>query len=277
MSVSLIIRDGDPHWWNSPDIWVVSGNDPNGSPGQPIAGESAFLWARCRNTGDQTASGARVDFYWSNPATGVLRSNSTLVGSAFVDLNPGETKEVLCVIPWIPVIVNDGHECVVAEVIHPSDPLPSPLPDEFDPPTYHQIAQKNLSVLAMKKSMMVMAIQIAAPIRKEKLLLVATEIGGTLDKQNLIQIGLENYRPAKSDSLRVGISLEPGCDEARKERLETEVKIPLKRGTAKAVYLKVWPQELEPRTYILLHAIARDEQKKAVGGITYVLIKAKEE
>jgi len=277
MSATLVIRDGDPHWWNSPDIWVVPGNDPNGPPGQPIAGESAFLWARVRNTGDQTASGARVNFYWSNPATGVLRSNSTLVGSAFVDLNPGETKEVLCVIPWIPVIVNDGHECVVAEVIHPSDPLPSPLPDEFDPPTHHQIAQKNLSVLAMKKSMMVMAIQIAAPVRKEKLLLVATEIGGTLDKQNLIQLGLENYRPAKIDSLSVAISLEPGCDEARKERLEKEVKIPLKRGTAKAVYLKVWPPELEPRTYVPLHVIARDEQKKVMGGITYILIKAKEE
>jgi hypothetical protein len=151
------------------------------------------------------------------------------------------------------------------------------LPDEFDPPAYHQIAQKNLSVLAMKKSMMIMAIQIAAPIRKEKLLLVATEIGGTLDKQNLVQLGLENYRPAKGDSLKVGLSLESGCDEARKERLDKEVKIPLKRGMAKAVYLKVWPPELEPRTYVLLHVIARDEQKRVVGGITYILIEAKEE
>lgn len=276
MSATLVIRDGDPHWWNSPDIWVVPGNDPNAPPGQPIAGEPAFLWARTRNTGDRTASGATVNFYWSNPATGVLRSNSTLVGSAFVDLNPGEIKEVLCVIPWIPVIVNDGHECVVAEVIHSGDPLPSPLPDEFDPPTYHHISQKNLSVLAMKKSMIVMAIQIAAPSRKEKLLLVATEIGGTLDKQNLIHLGLENYRPAMDDSLRVGLSLDPGCDEARNERLDKEVKIPLKPGTAKAVYLKVWPLELAPRTYILLHVIARDEQK-VTGGITYVLITAKEE
>lgn len=276
MSATLVIRDGDPHWWNSPDIWVVPGNDPNGPPGQPIAGEPAFLWGRVHNTGDQTASGARVDFYWSNPATGVLRSNSTLVGSPFVDLNPGETKEVLCVIPWIPQIVNNGHECVVAEVIHPSDPLPSPPPDEFDPPTYHQIAQKNLTVLAMKKSMMVMAIQVAVPIRKEKLLLVTTEIGGTLDKQNLIQVGLENYRPAKYDSLKVGLSLEPGCDESGRAPLETEVKLLVKPGTARAVYLKVWPQDLQPGTYVLLHIISRDEER-VVGGITYILIKAEEE
>jgi len=89
--------------------------------------------------GDQPANGATVNIYWSNPATSVLRSNSTLVGSAFVDLNPGETKEVLCVIPWIPQIVNNGHECVVAEAIHPSDPLAPPPGDAFDPPTYHQI------------------------------------------------------------------------------------------------------------------------------------------
>lgn len=275
MSTILEIRDGDPYWWNSPDIWVIPGNDPNGPPGQPIAGEPAFLWGRVRNTGDQTASGARVDFYWSNPATGVLRSNSTLIGSAFVDLNAGETKEVLCVIPWIPEIVNNGHECVVAEVIHPGDPLPTPLPDEFDPPTYHQIAQKNLTVLAMKKSMMVMAVQVAAPIRKEKLLLVTTEIEGALDKQTLIQAGLEGYRPAKYDSLRVGLSLEPGCDESGKERLENEVKLRLRPGTAKAVYLKVWPQELEPRSYVLLHVIARSENK-VEGGMTYILINAEE-
>lgn len=276
MSTVLEIRDGDPYWWNSPDIWVVPGSDPNGSPGQPIAGESAFLWGRVRNTGKQTASGARVDFYWSNPATGVLRSNSTLVGSAFVDLNPEDTKEVLCVIPWIPEIVNDGHECVVAEVIHSSDPLPTPLPDEFDPPSYHQIAQKNLNVLAMKKSMMVMAIQVAAPIRKEKLLLVTTEFGGTLDKFDLVQAGLENYRPAKCNSLKVGLSLDPGCDESDKGGLAKEIKLQLKPGTAKAVYLKVWPQELKPMTYVLLHAISRDEQK-VVGGITYIIISGKED
>jgi hypothetical protein len=277
MSTTLEILDGDPYWWDSPDIWVVPGSDPNGSPGQPIAGEPAFLWARVHNTGKQTALDARVNFYWSNPATGVLRSNSTLIGSAFADLAPGETKEVLCVIPWIPLIVNEGHECIVSEVIHPSDPLPIPLPDEFNPPAYHQIAQKNLSILVMKKSMITMTIQTAAPPRKEKILLMTTKIGRNLDKQNIIQLGLKNYRPAKSDSLKAGFSLDPGCDESGKEQLKKEVKIQLRRGTIKAIYLKVWPPELKARTYILLHVIARDEQKKVLGGITYILIKTKEE
>jgi hypothetical protein len=212
-----------------------------------------------------------VNFYWSNPATGVLRSSSTFVGTAFVDLNPGETKEVLCVIPWVPVIVNDGHECLVAEVVHPSDPLPSPLPDEFDPPTHHQIAQKNVTVLVMKEMMMVMPIQIETPRRAERLLLLTTETGGTLDKQNLIQAGLENYRADERDSLKVGLSLEPGCGESGKQGLDREIRIPLKPGAARAVYLRVWPPKLEPRTYALLRVIARDEQR-VVGGMTYIVV-----
>ena len=53
MSLNLLIRDGEPHWWNSPDIWVVPGNDPNGPPGQPVAGEPAFIWGRIKNDGEQ--------------------------------------------------------------------------------------------------------------------------------------------------------------------------------------------------------------------------------
>lgn len=276
MPAILEMKDGDPYWWNSPDIWVVPGNDPNGSPGQPIAGEPAFLWGRVHNKGDNTASGTRVNFYWSNPATGILRSNSTLVGSAFVDLNPRDTKDVLCVIPWIPEIVNDGHECLIAEVIHPGDPLPSPLPNEFDPFNYNQIAQKNLTVLAMKKNAMVMAIQLTAPIRKKKLLHIKTEIGGELDKQSLIQLGLKNFQPVGYDSLKIGLSLESGCGDLSRERLEKEIKISIKPGTSKAIYFNVWPQEeLRPETYVLLHVISRDEEK-IEGGMTYIVINSEQ-
>lgn len=275
MPTVLEIEDGNP-WWLSHDIWVVPGNDPNGLPGQPIAGEPAFLWARVHNKGEQAASGARVNYYWSNPATGVLRSNSTSVGFAFVDLNPGETKEVLCIIPWIPVIVNDGHECVVAEVIHPSDPLPSPLPDPFDPPTYRQVAQKNLSVLAMKKRMMrVMPIQVAAPMRRGQQLLITTELGGTLDERLLAQAGLREYQPLRDGDLKVGLSLEPGCATGDEAQLEREIRVSLKPGTARAVYLHVGPAELQPKTYVLLHVISRSEER-VEGGLTYIVVTGEE-
>ncbi len=276
MSTVLEIRDGEPQWWNSPDIWVVPGTNPNGPPGQPVAGQPAFLWCRVHNRGEQPASGAQVNFYWSNPATGVLRSNSTLVGSAFVDLNPAETKEVLCVVPWIPVVVNNGHECIVAEIIHPSDPLPLPESDAFNPPDHRQIALKNLTVLEIAKSMMVLPVQVAAPARQAKKLLIEIEIGGTLDKQNLIQIGLNDYRPAKCQSLYAGLSFEQGCDDMDEKELSKALEICLDAGTAKSVYLKVFPPRLNPKTYVLLHVISRSE-KRVDGGITYIVIGAEEE
>ncbi|MCP4717881.1 MAG: hypothetical protein GY860_00365 [Desulfobacteraceae bacterium] len=273
MSTVLEIRDGASQWWMSPDIWVVPGNDPDGSPAPPIEGRAAFLWGRVRNAGEQAVSGAQVCFYWSNPSTGVLRSNSTLVGASFVDLNPGETKEVLCVIPWIPEIVNNGHECVVAEIVHPSDPLPSPLQDQFDAPEYNQIAQKNLNVLPMQRSIMVMPIQVAAPARRERHLLIRTGVGGKLDDLTLAQAGLKGYRPGKSDDLKkVGLSLDRGCYDMEEVDLDKEIKLSLKPGTSKAVFLKVWPQELEKKAYVLLHVISKDGQN-IEGGITYILIK----
>lgn len=52
MPAHLIIEDGQPWWWDSADIWVVPGNDPNGPPGAPIAGTSNYLWGRVHNTGN---------------------------------------------------------------------------------------------------------------------------------------------------------------------------------------------------------------------------------
>lgn len=273
MSTELMIRDGDPHWWSSPDIWVVPGNDPNGPPGQPIAGEPAFIWGRVHNIGEQPVSGANVNFYWSNPATGVLRSNSTFVGSAFVDLEPGETKEVLCVIPWVPVVVNGGHECLVAEVIHSSDPLPSPLPDAFNPPLYRQVAQKNLTVLTMKKSMQVLPIQVAAPPREAKKLVLTVEFGGQLDKENLIQAGLKGFRPAPEVLFDAGLSLENGCDGVRPAK---KLKLELKPGSSQAVFLHIRPEKpLSGKTYQLVH-VTSHSGREIEGGISYILTSTKE-
>jgi hypothetical protein len=75
MSVQLVIRDGNPYWYLSPDIWVVPGNDPSGPPGSPIAGQTAYLGARVANTGSTGANGVRVDFYGANPALQVAMSH----------------------------------------------------------------------------------------------------------------------------------------------------------------------------------------------------------
>lgn len=273
MATQLVIRDGDPHWWNSPDIWVVPGIDPNGAPGQPVAGQPAFVWGRVRNAGEQAISGAMVNFYWSNPAAGVLRSNSTPIGSSFVDLAPWESKEVLCVIPWLPVIVNGGHECLVAEVIHSADPMPVPLPDAFNPPAYRQVAQKNLTVLAIKKSARVISIQLAASPRIARTVTVTVEQGGELDKENLVHAGLKGFVPARVKGVKAGLSVEPGCGETD---MQEKLRVELKPGATRAVYLHIGPVDsLTPGTYHLVHVVSRQD-KKTDGGVSFILTSAKE-
>ncbi len=69
----------------------------------------------------------------------------------------GEVREVLCLVPWVPVYVNNGHECVLAEAFHPTaDPLPAtPV---FNVPTDRHVAQRNLDlVMAFKMNNMMIS------------------------------------------------------------------------------------------------------------------------
>jgi hypothetical protein len=146
MAIQLWIDDGNP-WYLSPDIWVVPGDDPNGAIGVPVVNEPAYVWARVHNRGTTAVTNATVRYYWANPSTMITPSNATPIGTSFVSLLPGETKDVLCLTPWTPVWINDGHECLIAEAFHASDPLPPRgSNDPFDPPNDRHVAQLNIGV-----------------------------------------------------------------------------------------------------------------------------------
>lgn len=176
MAIQLEIEDGNPAWYLSHDIWTVPGDDPEGTPGMPIVGSNNYLWARVHNKGTTPVSNATVRFYWANPSVGFDRNTANFIGTAFVSLAPSEVAEVLCLTPWIPVFVNNGHECVLAEAFHPSaDPLPvSPV---FNVPTDRHVAQRNLSVVMAFKSMFHMAFEIHNPSRKLRRFEIVTQIG----------------------------------------------------------------------------------------------------
>lgn len=147
MAVELWINDGNP-WYMSPDIWVVPSDNPNDLPGQPIANDPAYVWARVHNRGSTPVANAQVRFYWANPSAVITRTTATLIGTSFVTLADNETKEVLCVTPWVPQYVNRGHECLIVEVSSADDPLPPQAPeDPFNPPGVRQQAQLNLSIV----------------------------------------------------------------------------------------------------------------------------------
>lgn len=271
MSVQLVIRDGNPFWYLSPDIWVVPGNDPNGPPGSAIAGQAAYLWAHVANTGDADASGVRIDFYWANPALQVLRSTATMVGSAYADVPAGGGQDALCLVPWTPIMVNSGHECLVAVANHSADPLPQPPPDAFDPPLYHQVAQKNLTVLGAAMHAMSRPVTISGWQRADKAVEVIAEVGGQLDDLSLRRLGLDGLRAADGEAVEVGLDTQPRCV-GEKDRLgPTRLSVRVPRGTSTAVYAAVRTRKLAKGEYQLVRIVERGADK-VLGGLGFVVV-----
>jgi hypothetical protein len=276
MSAHLVIHDSNlPRWWLSPDIWVVPGNDPNGPPGSPIAGQPAYLWARVSNVGDVPVNGTRVDFYWANPSAQVVAGVATQIGSAFVDLAPGSTQEVLCLVPWIPVIVNGGHECVIA-VAHgagDTNPIPDPLPNgySFDPPAHEQIAQLNLSVLEARLQHVGLAVFVNAFGRADKQAQLAVEFGHVIDERVLAQLGLYDLRPAEKNMVHVSLSREPHCDKHHDLNGPCELDLFVPRGTSVPLFVSINARQLGHNQYQLVHVVERSADK-IVGGVSYLVV-----
>ena len=63
-----------------------------------------------RNTGQSEAKGTRVDFYWANPSAQVVVGVASKIGSAFVDLAPGDVQDVLCLVA-IEITFDDSLPC----------------------------------------------------------------------------------------------------------------------------------------------------------------------
>src|SRR6476660_1643482 len=97
---ALLINDGTPYWWDSPDIWVVPGTNPYGVPGTPTAGSTAYVWARVTNTTGVPLSGVEVRFYWANPSGAMFFSTIHYIGRAFLNMVGYDVQNVLCPVPW---------------------------------------------------------------------------------------------------------------------------------------------------------------------------------
>ena len=237
MPVELEIVDGEP-WWLSPNVWVVPGNNPEGSPGTPIAGQSAFMWARVANNGRSSVSNAAVRFYWANPSAGFNRNSAHLVGTSFVNLAPGETADVLCLMPWVPEYVNEGHECILAEAYHETlDPLPSTL--GFNVPTDRHVAQRNLSVhQAAASGMFMMQVMFYNPMRVAREFVLRIE-QGDLAQLKALGKSLDRGKFESQGKLVVAAFTDQRCPTNSEGNESLQVKIPAKGAIAKTLSGKV--------------------------------------
>lgn len=131
-------------FWESPDVWVTGSQGIN----QPVVGEANQVFARVTNQGSQNATGVMVKFWWANPSMAITESSAHLIGTAYTDVPAGWSVSVPCPTPWIPVVENGGHECLIAEAFIPvSDPLTSPM----DPMDDRHVGQKNEQLVLLKK------------------------------------------------------------------------------------------------------------------------------
>jgi hypothetical protein len=123
-------------FWESPDVWVESSLGIN----QPVVGQPNHVFARVTNLGWKSISNVFVDFWWANPSLAITTANATKIGTGSAAIPSGYTVTVPCPVPWVPVLENGGHECLLAEAYSPIyDPLTAPL----DPVEDRHVGQKN--------------------------------------------------------------------------------------------------------------------------------------
>lgn len=273
MSVQLEIQDGSTHWWLSPDVWTVPGKDPEGVQGLPVVGEPCYLWARVHNIGTNAVTNATVRFYWANPSVGFDRNSANHIGNANVSLNAGESKEVLCLVPWQPVWVNNGHECILAEAFHASlDPLPaSPA---FNVTTDRHVAQRNLTILATapKTKSFLMSFEIHNTERLPRAFAIKTEVGKLAELRPLLkQIG--RGIPTEAGKVaKVGFVKTPNPCDSDETPQPTIDRIEVAGGTKTGLTLT---GELEGGA-ALLHVI-QEAGGKEVGGLSVLVAQGKEQ
>jgi hypothetical protein len=136
---------GGTVFWESPDVWVEGSLGIN----QPVPGEPSNVFARVSNFGQQDATGVLVKFWWADPSLAITEASAHLIGIGSVAVVPSlGTVTVPCPTPWIPVVENGGHECLLAEAEIPGlDPLSAPM----DPVDDRHVGQKNEQLVLAAK------------------------------------------------------------------------------------------------------------------------------
>ncbi|MDP8975424.1 MAG: hypothetical protein M3N28_03475 [Actinomycetota bacterium] len=142
-------------FWESPDVIVVPGVVDT-LEGQvptltPRAEQDHTIFVRTWNLGRFPAYSTRVRLWWANPAFAFVPGSAgepEYVGGAFVDLEdqyhfPGCRAVVRIPVPWNPVVVNGGHECLLAKVeCHADRAAPG-----WEASTQRHVGQRNLNLL----------------------------------------------------------------------------------------------------------------------------------
>ncbi|MGZ4618751.1 MAG: hypothetical protein ACXV3F_08490 [Frankiaceae bacterium] len=139
-------------FWASPYI-VVENSGGIGLTAR--ASEENFVRARVFNFGKATSAPTQVDFYWADPSLGLTPGTFHRIGTEWVEIRHGASLEVRCRAPWVPVVLNGGHECLVINTSNPMMAVPAgvnfgpfdPIQMPFAPRLDRHVGQRNLTVV----------------------------------------------------------------------------------------------------------------------------------
>ncbi len=192
-------------FWESPDVWVVSSAGVN----QPVVGEPNTVFARVCNFGLEQANNVWVTFWWANPSIAITPSTANQIGIAFIPVIPPRgSVAVQCPTPWVPIVENGGHECLLAEAfVSLFDDLIAPM----DPTVDRHVGQHNEQLVTVGPGGTFEAIVQAAniaPLRQTATM--ELHLGAAGDALALIarthQLSVEKLSPAASP-LTVGLDV----------------------------------------------------------------------
>ena len=223
-------------FWESPDIWTAPG-DPANAPAIPpthggvlTAGVPNTVYALVWNLGRAPLTGVVVAFYWVNPSLAIDGANAHLIGMQRFDLGPRNSpqcrKLVKCPKPWIPVIENDGHECLIVRAWGFGDAAVSA--NQWSPWLDRHVAQRNVAVVANVTQMQRIVSRFA---------LTVFDVKGRIE---LTQAGVE----AKDAVAIVAPHLQPDTAITRKTLATLDAQSVLHVAPPEAAVLRILPHTL---------------------------------
>lgn len=125
-------------FWESPDILM----SPTDAWGRVSPGASVTVSAIVENLGQDTATGVRATFWWANPSAAITPGTVNPIGTSAATSIAGGTSSILTsTTPWVPIVVNGGHECLIVEIDSDQE-SPSSFFPEFD----RHMGQRNVTV-----------------------------------------------------------------------------------------------------------------------------------
>jgi hypothetical protein len=245
MSGPLIINQGSPNWWLSPDIWVALPGAPSTPVANPIAGTTYEVYIRVYNNYPLAVTDWNLFVCWAIPTVGPIPlppAAQLLNGAPFGSpINvpagyPGFFQIFKTSTNWTPSFENGGHECLVAETYFQDVGFPSTGLNGDAPPTGdYSIAQHNLGVLNMglgsprRPPRFHYAFQAANGSDKEQGFVIEARLGPLSDIAAFLPCEAHwrkvLERPGKVEHLGIVASAEPHPAELENSTFRSEVKI----------------------------------------------------